>query len=365
MQSETTQPREARWPHRLAVLLVCATFPLIWVGGLVTTTESGMAVPDYPTTFGYNMFLYPLETWLGGSWPVFIEHSHRLLGATCGLLTIALCIALWRTDERRWLRWLGVVALAAVIFQGLLGGFRVIENQRLLAMVHGCFGPAYFALTVALAVFTSRRWRGVGEVDSALTGINRLARAALIVAALAFAQILLGAQVRHVPVTASTGWFQTIIVFHVGVALALVAHVAWLAAMALRRKLRGRGVAGPAVGLAALLLVQVALGGGAWVLNYGWPRWFQDYDFAQQHLTVARSSGQNLITTAHVAAGSLILAAAVTLALRSGRLARGSRTAAVQDYVTQVDSTSRPAAARTETLSRQRFQAVRGSEVFG
>ena len=127
MTVETPSPRDSRWPHRLAVALVCATFPLIWVGGLVTTTESGMAVPDYPTTFGHNMFLYPLDTWLGGPWQVFVEHGHRLLGALAGLVTIALCIALWRSDERRWVRWLGVAALAGVIVQGLLGGFRVIE----------------------------------------------------------------------------------------------------------------------------------------------------------------------------------------------------------------------------------------------
>ena len=70
---------ESRWPHRLAVLLCCATFPLIWVGGLVTTYDAGMAVPDWPTTYGYNMFSYPLETWLYGPWDLFIEHGHRLL----------------------------------------------------------------------------------------------------------------------------------------------------------------------------------------------------------------------------------------------------------------------------------------------
>ena len=78
------QPRSP-WPHRLAVLLVCATFPLIWVGGLVTTYDAGMAVPDWPTTYGYNLFLYPWQTWLAGPWDLFIEHGHRLLGSLGGL----------------------------------------------------------------------------------------------------------------------------------------------------------------------------------------------------------------------------------------------------------------------------------------
>ena len=70
------------------VLLVCATFPLIWVGGLVTTYDAGMAVPDWPTTYGYNLFLYPWQTWFSGPWDLFIEHGHRLFGAAVGMLTI-------------------------------------------------------------------------------------------------------------------------------------------------------------------------------------------------------------------------------------------------------------------------------------
>src|ERR1051325_109674 len=83
-------------PHRLAVALACATFPLIWVGGFVTTYKAGMAVPDWPNTYGYNLFLYPWQTWIYGPWHLFIEHGHRLLAAGVGLLTIAVAIAVWR-----------------------------------------------------------------------------------------------------------------------------------------------------------------------------------------------------------------------------------------------------------------------------
>src|SRR5438105_1159735 len=98
LMSRTTIPPSSPWPHRLAVLLACATFPLLWVGGLVTSYDAGMAVPDWPTTFGYNPFLYPWATWIFGPWDLFIEHGHRLLGAVVGLLTIALAVALWRRD---------------------------------------------------------------------------------------------------------------------------------------------------------------------------------------------------------------------------------------------------------------------------
>ena len=77
------------WPHRAAVLLVCATFPLIWVGGLVTTTQAGMAVPDWPNTYGYNLFLYPWQTWLFGPWDLFIEHGHRLLAESLSRAVVA------------------------------------------------------------------------------------------------------------------------------------------------------------------------------------------------------------------------------------------------------------------------------------
>src|ERR1044071_6713924 len=93
------------WPHRIAVVLACATFPLLFIGGLVTSKGAGLAVPDWPTTFGQNMFLYPWSKMVGN---VFYEHSHRLVASFVGLLSIALAVALWLREERAWLRWLGV-----------------------------------------------------------------------------------------------------------------------------------------------------------------------------------------------------------------------------------------------------------------
>ena len=95
------------WPHRLAVILACATFPLLFIGGLVTSLGVGLAVPDWPTTFGYNMFLYPWSKMIGG---IFYEHSHRLVASCVGLLTIALALTLWLKEPRPWLRWLGVAS---------------------------------------------------------------------------------------------------------------------------------------------------------------------------------------------------------------------------------------------------------------
>jgi heme a synthase len=145
------------WSHRLAVILACATFLLLFIGGLVTSLGAGLAVPDWPTTFGYNMFLYPWAKMVGG---IFYEHSHRLVASTVGLLTIALAMMFWFHERRQWLRWLGVAALILVILQGVLGGLRVVLLQHTLAMIHACVAQAFFALTVSLALFTSAAWRG-------------------------------------------------------------------------------------------------------------------------------------------------------------------------------------------------------------
>ena len=137
------------WPHRLAVVLGCATFPLLFIGGLVTSKGAGLAVPDWPTTFGYNMFLYPWSAMIGN---ILYEHSHRLVAACVGLLTTALAVALWFGERRTWLRWLGVTALLVVIAQGVLGGLRVVLLQSTLAILHACLAQAFFALTVGLAL---------------------------------------------------------------------------------------------------------------------------------------------------------------------------------------------------------------------
>ncbi|HWA99072.1 MAG TPA: COX15/CtaA family protein, partial [Pirellulales bacterium] len=193
----TSATYDSPLPHRLAVLLCALVFPLVWVGGLVTTYEAGMAVPDWPTTYGYNLFLYPWQTWLFGPWDLFIEHGHRLLAATAGLLVIAELACLLAVERRRWLRWYGVALLAAVVAQGVLGGMRVHFDERELAKIHACTGPLFFAMCVAMAVFTSRRWTSAAPAQ-AHPHAQRLQILAIATAAIAFLQIVMGARLRHV-----------------------------------------------------------------------------------------------------------------------------------------------------------------------
>ena len=181
------------WLHRLARLTAGATFLLIVIGGIVTSTDSGLAVPDWPTTFGYNMFLYPLSEMVGG---ILYEHSHRLMGSLVGILTVGLLVFILAKDSRKWLKWLGLIALIGVIVQGVLGGLRVTQINRNFAIVHACLAQAFFALLCGIAWFTSRDW----WQDTPATPIaasQKLRRLSLITTCLIYVQLIFGAILRH------------------------------------------------------------------------------------------------------------------------------------------------------------------------
>jgi len=316
-RSAGSQARPAcalRWTHALAWAAAGATFPLIWMGGLVTTYGAGMAVPDWPSTFGYNLFLYPLESWLA-VWDVFLEHSHRLLGASVGLLSIALAVALWLTDRRRGMKWLGLAALAGVVLQGVLGGLRVLGNEIFLAKVHGCTGPAFFALAAALVTLTSPAWPAYGGPAGSTPGFRR---AAWLLAAAIYTQIVLGANLRHQDPEGGAGWFRLWVWLHVIVAGVVVAATVAMRVWASSRA--GQPVVVRRAGLlVGLLVLQVCLGIAAWVVRYGIPAWFADWTGELPYTVQAQSPLQAIVVTAHVAVGSLALATAVTLCLWSGR----------------------------------------------
>ncbi|HRX80151.1 MAG: COX15/CtaA family protein [Planctomycetaceae bacterium] len=312
---------ESPWPHRLAVLLVCATFPLIWVGGLVTTYDAGMAVPDWPSTYGYNLFAYPWQTWLFGPWDLFIEHGHRLLGALVGFIAIAFVVVVWRNDRRKSMRVAALGALTLVILQGALGGARVLLDERQLAMVHGCVGPAFFAYCVALAVFTSKKMHPA-QADALAANPHRLQRLSLLTVVFAYLQLVIGAQLRHVSVMAAPGVFRGAVVFHLVMAVVVTIHIFLLLLLVKQQFATIAPLQLPVVLLAILVLVQVALGGAAWVVKYGWPEFLAEYSFAAPHTIQAKGVLQALIVTSHVATGSLILAVSMTTLARSIRLFR-------------------------------------------
>src|SRR3954453_21906471 len=135
-----SRPGYRAGPHWMALFAAVFTLPLLFIGGSVTTYRVGMAVPDWPTTFGINMFLY--DFW-NAPFGVQVEHTHRLYGAAVGLATIGLMVWFLAFESRRWMKALGVAALFAVIVQGVLGGTRVTQVSTFLAAVHGSTGQAF------------------------------------------------------------------------------------------------------------------------------------------------------------------------------------------------------------------------------
>ncbi len=314
--------------HRIALLTVCLAWPLIWVGGLVTTSDAGMAVPDWPSTYGYNLFLYPFKSWLFGPFDLFIEHGHRLLAALVGFVAIGLVIAAFLLEPRRWVRWLTVGVLGGVIAQGVLGGMRVLLDDRTLAMLHGCIGPASFALCVVAAVVTSRWWWRVGQPLADPTrslGHGRplgrprpLGRGAMTLSiglvAISYGQLVLGAQLRHVQPTATPDSFAHTVALHVVTALLLWLLAGWV--WWCLRRCGDLTLSRPGVVLIGLVGLQIALGVGTWVVKYGYPGFLDWVPGATDFVIRSKAWGGSLLITAHVGTGSLILAVATMTLVR-------------------------------------------------
>lgn len=243
------------WPHRLAVVTTAATFLLILVGGVVTNTGTGMAVPDWPTTFGYHMFLYPWSKMVGG---VLYEHTHRLLGSLVGSLTLTLAVLLWAVEPRSLVRGLGIAALAAVVVQGVLGGLRVVLAAAGLAIIHGAFAHAFFALVAAIALFTSRGWCAAAPVVRS-AGAVQLRRLALWTSAGLYVQIVLGTLVTHLGARLDAHLFGAAVV---SVAVIVLGF----------RIMPGRAdwpeLVRPTEALRALWLLQLLLAAGAYVARF-------------------------------------------------------------------------------------------------
>jgi cytochrome c oxidase assembly protein subunit 15 len=271
-----------RLAHRLALLTAAATTVLIVFGGLVTNTGAALAVPDWPTTFGQNMFLYPWSGMVGG---VFYEHSHRLLGALVGLLTLALAGALARVGGR--FAWLGAAAVLAVIAQGVVGGLRVVLLTDALAMVHGPLAHAFFALIVTIAVLTSARMATPPPaVDGGLRSLTLVAALAV------YAQIVFGAFLTH------AGRLD----LHLAGAVAVFVAVPMVTA-----RVR-RGGDGFAAALARPLLVllglQLLLGLGSYLARFS-PIWIP-----------GGPATMLLLPVVHRLVGGLLLAGVVAIAVR-------------------------------------------------
>ncbi len=285
--------------HRLAVLTLFSTLVLIFVGGLVTSKGAGLSVPDWPLSYG--MLMPPM---VGN---VFYEHGHRMVAATVGLMTLCLALWTWRAESRRPVRWLAWAALAAVVLQGLLGGLTVLFLLPTpVSVAHACLAQTFLCLMVALTYATSREWQTQREERVDAGGVRALS---LFATGLVFAQLLVGAVVRHTGSGLAIPDFPLALgrlippFDSVGVAIhflhRLVALGVLLTTVLLVRACRRSGLADltrPAWALLLLVVVQIALGAA----------------------TVLTAKGP-IVTTFHVATGAAILALTWFVALRARR----------------------------------------------
>ena len=320
--------------------LTIAVFPLIWVGGLVTTYDAGMAVPDWPATYGWNMFAYPASTWLFGPFDLLVEHSHRLLGTVAGFLSIGLVIAAFRWDSRPWFRWWSIFVLLAVIAQGGLGGARVVLDQRTFAMIHGCTGPLFFAIATVTAAMSSRWWLqtsySLARCSPARQAVTpqsmpdedrsapRKMRSGLLWTATflvlaSYTQLILGAQLRHVTAVVRPTVFMAFVHSHLTLAGVVAMLALCLAAYVMFGREPSLKIRRPTRLLLLLVLMQIGLGISTWIVKYAlpWPEWIPGLAAYTIH---AKGYWENMIITAHMATGSLIISLASLVATRAWRV---------------------------------------------
>lgn len=329
--------------HAFAAFTTVCTFLLLISGGLVTSHGAGLAVPDWPNSYGYNMFLFPVSRWVGG---IFYEHTHRLIASGIGFLTLILCAGIFKFDTRRWVKGLGVIAVIAVILQGVLGGLRVTMLKDEIGIFHGMLAQSFFVLLGVITVVTSRAFiEGTWAPASASPGLRNLA---FVLVGTTFLQLGIAATMRHahsglsirdfplaygkvipdtsataieeinaarlaeneMPTTASLIWLQ---LAHRAVAVCIVILTLALMVACVRQDLIPSAVRNTGVLLSTLILLQIGL--GAWTI---WSNKAAD------------------ITTAHHALGALFLFVAARLAFRlavMNKVCERSRTPAQPELV--------------------------------
>jgi cytochrome c oxidase assembly protein subunit 15 len=287
--------------HRLAVLTACVALLPILAGAVVTTKDGGMAFRDWPSSDGYNIFLYP---WLKSAGAKFLEHGHRLALASAALACVA-C----QCERRVWVRRSAYGVLAAVVLQGVMGGHRVLLDERGLAFLHGSFAALVLALMASVSVMTSRAWHSA-SIPRDRWPLARLGLLALVTCVCVFVQYLLGGLVRH---------NGTALHAHLGFAILAALVVVCFAMSAVATGIQWLRT--PASLLAFLTIAQLALRAGAWVTKFGFDGYVATYG----------SLLQDVVRTSHVFCGMLLFVTTVVLAVRIARLLWLSRPHARND----------------------------------
>ncbi len=292
MIADDTPLRPNRGLFYLSLAVALCTLPLVFVGGAVTSKNAGLSVPDWPLSYGS---LNPPHIWEIDS--TRTEHGHRVLGASVGILVIALMIFTLLTDSRRWVKRFSIAILGAVIVQGVLGGLRVTEISTGLAVVHGITGQIFFCMTASMALFCSRRWKTApAAIESA--DAAAVQRQCIVVMVAVLGQVILGACYRHL---------GSLLLLHIFGALVVTGLSAALTLRILAGHKPLKLLTIPVHILAALVVFELMVGPFAWFLTAG----YND----DRTATLA----EWLVPTVHQVLGALALMSAVLTTLGAYR----------------------------------------------
>jgi len=279
------------WIHRYAIFVAVCTFLLIIAGALVTSNDAGLSVPDWPTSFGS----FRMPRMVGG---VKFEHGHRMIAGAVGILTIILALALWIKDSRRWVKWIGGAMVLAVLAQAALGGVTVLFHLPVaISASHATLAQIFFCLAASLAFFTRADWRWDEPKleDASTPSLQQLTAATT---GVILVQLILGAVYRHSGMGVEP---------HVVGACVVALLAAWVVTRIVMKFSGQPALLRPALSLVSLLMIQLCLGVGAYIMK-----------MADRNAPQPLSPVVNM-TTAHVAVGALVLVSSLYLTYQTHR----------------------------------------------
>ncbi len=290
-----------RWRFRFSLLTVFFTVVLLTWGAVVTSIEAGLAVPDWPTTFNSVDPLNPIARW----WAIpsiLAEHGHRLMGLVVGASVCILAGWTLLCESRSWVKKVALVALGLVVFQGVLGGLRVVLVSLDLAIVHACVAQLFFSTLASLALFTSPTWLRASGILSEGLETTQLRRVAIMTAMAIYIQIILGALLRH----PGAGENLLLATNHMLGALAVLGLILITVKRVSDLRSRSRTVNTLVYSLLGILAIQIVLG-------------FATYFVITGDAEAGRSLLPTIISTAHMVVGAFLLATSVLVVLSSAR----------------------------------------------
>jgi len=279
------------WISRYTKLLAGITFLLIIAGGLVTSTKSGLSVPDWPLSYGKLM-----PPMVGG---IRFEHTHRMIAATVGFMTLILAVWVGFSESRKWVRWMAIAAFGAVVLQGILGGLTVLFLLPApISIFHACLAQTFFTLIVSVAYFTSREWFSSEAIHQDLSDVKQ---PLFLLILLTYLQLILGATVRH---TAN----HYILISHIISGFLVLIHAVIVMNRVIKNHEGEEKLIFPAIGLGLIALLQTTLGIGSYIFTVALRE------------TIQPAPAKIFFVTAHQSLGALLLATSVFLFLRIVRI---------------------------------------------